>query len=143
MHYTTNCNTQSSAPEDGQNNCPKHVELIGIINKPLLLHLVGCLYYCISDARSNKHLCQTVWLILVSVVLTDTELCTFNCAFVRHEVFIAVLMILNLGIFSVQIGAKVPAVLRFAVVRMQGSPFDYPEGGDSRSLRKSCIFVII
>ena len=37
--------TQSSAPEDGQNNCPKHVELTGIINKPLLLHLVDCLYY--------------------------------------------------------------------------------------------------
>ena len=31
--------------EDGQNNCPKHVVLTGIINKPLLLHLVGCLYY--------------------------------------------------------------------------------------------------
>ena len=45
VHYTTSCNTQSSAPEDGQNNCPKHVELTGIINKPLLLHLVGCLYY--------------------------------------------------------------------------------------------------
>ena len=45
MHYTTNCNTQSSAPEDGQNNCPKHVELTGVIKKPLLLHLVGCLYY--------------------------------------------------------------------------------------------------
>jgi len=45
VHYTTNCNTQSSAPEDGQNNCPKHVLLNGIINKPLLLHLVGCLYY--------------------------------------------------------------------------------------------------
>ena len=29
----------------GQNNFPKHVELTGIINKPLLLHLVGCLYY--------------------------------------------------------------------------------------------------
>ena len=38
-------NTVSSAPEDGQNNCPKHVELTGIINKLLLLHLVGCLYY--------------------------------------------------------------------------------------------------
>ena len=38
-------NTQSSAPEGGKNNCPKHVELTGIINKPLLLHLVGCLYY--------------------------------------------------------------------------------------------------
>ena len=37
--------THSSAPEDGQNNCPKHVELIGIINKLLLMHLVGCLYY--------------------------------------------------------------------------------------------------
>ena len=42
---TTGCNTQSSVPEDGQNNCPKHVELTGIINKPLLLRLVGCLYY--------------------------------------------------------------------------------------------------
>ena len=45
MHFTTSCNTQSSAPEDGENNCPKPVELSGIINKPLLLHLVGCLYY--------------------------------------------------------------------------------------------------
>ena len=45
VHYTTSCNTQSSAPEDGQNNFPKHVELTGIINKPLSLHLVGCLYY--------------------------------------------------------------------------------------------------
>ena len=45
VHYTTDCNTQFSAPEDGQNNCPKHVELTGIINKPLLLHPVGCLYY--------------------------------------------------------------------------------------------------
>ena len=45
VHYITSCNTQSIAPEDGQNNCPKHVELTGIINKPLLLHLVGCLYY--------------------------------------------------------------------------------------------------
>ena len=33
--------TQSSAPEDGRDYRPKHVELIGIIHKPLLLHLVG------------------------------------------------------------------------------------------------------
>ena len=45
VHYTTSCNTQSSTPEDGQNNCLEHVELTGVINKPLLLHLVGCLYY--------------------------------------------------------------------------------------------------
>jgi hypothetical protein len=43
--YTKSCNTKSSVREGGQNNCPKHVELTGIINKPLLLHLVGCLYY--------------------------------------------------------------------------------------------------
>ena len=41
MHYTRSCNTQSSAPEDGRDHRPKHVELIGIINKPSLLHLGG------------------------------------------------------------------------------------------------------
>jgi hypothetical protein len=41
MHYTTSCKAQSSAPEDGRDHRPKHVKLIGIINKPLLLHLVG------------------------------------------------------------------------------------------------------
>ena len=37
--------TQFSAPEDGRNYRPKHVELLETINKPLLLHLVGYLYY--------------------------------------------------------------------------------------------------
>ena len=55
VHYTTSCKIQSSAPEDGRNYRPKRVDLIGIINKPLLLHLVSCLYYCISDARLYKH----------------------------------------------------------------------------------------
>ena len=45
VHYTTSCNTQSSALEDARNHRPKNVQLTGIINKPLLLHLVGCLYY--------------------------------------------------------------------------------------------------
>ena len=40
VHYTTSCNTQSSATEDEWDHRPKHVELIGIINKPLLLHLL-------------------------------------------------------------------------------------------------------
>ena len=47
--------TQSSAPEDGRNYHPKHVELFEIVNKIILLHLVDCLYYCIKDARSHKH----------------------------------------------------------------------------------------
>ena len=45
VHYTTSCNTQSSAPEDGRNRRPKHVELIGIINRLLLLHLFGYVCY--------------------------------------------------------------------------------------------------
>ena len=44
VHYATSCNTQSSVPEDGRNHRPKHVELLGIINKSLLLNLVGCPY---------------------------------------------------------------------------------------------------
>ena len=48
--------TQSSAPEDGRNYRPKHVELIEIINKLLLLNLVRCLRYYINDAQSRK--CQ-------------------------------------------------------------------------------------
>jgi hypothetical protein len=47
--------TQCNAPEDGRNHRPKHVEWIGIVNKLLLLHLVGCLYYFIRDARSIRH----------------------------------------------------------------------------------------
>ena len=60
VHYTTSCNTQSSAPEDGQNNFPKHVELTGIINKPLLLRLVGCLYclyqWCTVEQISDNEI---------------------------------------------------------------------------------------
>ena len=48
VHYSTSCNTQSSAPEDGQNNFPKHVKPTRIINNPLLLHLVGVYIIYIS-----------------------------------------------------------------------------------------------
>jgi hypothetical protein len=41
VHYITSCNTQSSAPEYGRDQRPKHIELSGIMNKPLLLHLAG------------------------------------------------------------------------------------------------------
>ena len=55
VHYTTSCNTQSTALEDGRDHRPKHVELIGIINKSLLLHLVGVYIIYSNDARSNKY----------------------------------------------------------------------------------------
>ena len=41
VRYTTSCNTQSNAPEYGQDQHQKHVELIIIINKQLFLHLFG------------------------------------------------------------------------------------------------------
>ena len=68
VHYTTKCNTQSSAPEDGRNQRPKHVELIGIINKPLLLHLVGCLYHLYSKLRF-----KLTWSVGVCVVLQEID----------------------------------------------------------------------
>ena len=40
-HHVLQAVTQFTAPKDGRDHRPKHVELIGIINKPLLLHLVG------------------------------------------------------------------------------------------------------
>jgi len=55
VYYTTSRNTQSSAPEDGRDQRPKHVELNGIINKPLLLHVIGVYIIYINDARSNKY----------------------------------------------------------------------------------------
>ena len=60
--------TQSSAPEDGGDHRPKHVELILIINKLLLLHLVGCLYYlsCLSVCLS---VCISVFSISPAVLI--------------------------------------------------------------------------
>ena len=55
VHYTISCKTQSSAAEDGRDQLPKHVQLIGIINKPLLLHLVGVYVLYVNDARSSKY----------------------------------------------------------------------------------------
>ena len=74
LHYTTSCNTQSSVPEDGQNNCPKHVELTGIINKPLLLHLVGCLYYLYFNYIFLRLAKQSQFIPLANVVYFITLL---------------------------------------------------------------------
>jgi hypothetical protein len=35
VHHTTSCIAQSNAPDDGQNCCPKHVELIWIYQQTL------------------------------------------------------------------------------------------------------------
>ena len=100
VHYTTSCNTQSSAPEDEQNNCPKHVELTGIINKPLLLHPVGCLYYLyqwctvkqISDNEKYlfiKYIKNVLWRVAKRLSFREdawclkVKLCTLQCICVQ------------------------------------------------------------
>jgi len=57
VHYNTSCNTQPSAPEDGRDQRPKHVELIGIINKPSLLDLGG-VYITYTKSLSHSRMCQ-------------------------------------------------------------------------------------
>ena len=56
VHYTTICNTQSSAPKDGWDYRPKHIELIGILNIPLLLHLVGAYIIFATITTCNNFL---------------------------------------------------------------------------------------
>jgi hypothetical protein len=43
VHYSTSCKHSVVLMNMGKIIAPKHLELIGIINKPLLLHLVACL----------------------------------------------------------------------------------------------------
>ena len=50
--------------------------LTEIINKLLLLHLVGCLHYCINDARSRKYQIPNA-AIACEVILPHTVLITF------------------------------------------------------------------
>jgi len=55
VHYTTSYK-RCSAPEDGRNYRTKHVELIEIINKLLLLHLVGCFYIIVSVMHGHTNI---------------------------------------------------------------------------------------
>ena len=87
VHYTTSCNTQSSAPEDGQDYRPKHVELIGIINKPLLLHLVGCLHYLYQRFAVKQTLNLTPQTLCITDIQREQKIC--NIIMVKEVVLIA------------------------------------------------------
>jgi len=53
---------------------PKHVELNGITNKPLLLHLVGCLYYLYQWFTVKQ--ISNLWFFFTS--LTRVTTCEFT-----------------------------------------------------------------
>ena len=61
------CCTQSGAPEDERNNCTKYVELTGIINKSLLLHIVACLYY-LYQLRTVKQISDNEIYLLIKYI---------------------------------------------------------------------------
>jgi hypothetical protein len=82
-HYTTSCIAQSNAPEDGQNNSAKHVELIGNIDKQLLLHLVGCLLYYLLQKATTTVLVMFVRL-SVRQSIRMHQLCSHGTYF--HEI---------------------------------------------------------
>ena len=84
MHYTTSCNTQSSAPEDGRDHRPKHVELIGIINKPLLLHLVYIIYVMMRGQLNIKlKLCCLYDVCLIFVFYGGSVQGTSKCTYLN------------------------------------------------------------
>ena len=53
---------------------PKHVELTGIINKPLLLHLVGCLYYLYQSCTVKQISDNEIYLLIKYVVYKKRSL---------------------------------------------------------------------
>ena len=88
MHYTTSCNKQSSAPEDGRDQRLKHIELIEIINKPLLLHLVGVYIIYINDSRSKNIKFARTYKYGVCII--------FKCVFWEFYVVIRTFPIMNI-----------------------------------------------
>jgi hypothetical protein len=68
VHYTTSCKHSLTAPEDRRIYRPKRVELIGINNKPTLLHLVRCLYYL------HNNLCSSSDHVLYNIVASHSSL---------------------------------------------------------------------
>ena len=70
--YTTSCKHSLVLLRKGEIIAPNMLSWLKLlIIKLLLLHLVGCLYYCINYARSHKHQIQLVNLFLQQKFLRD------------------------------------------------------------------------
>jgi len=72
---------QWKTPDDGQRNCPKHVEFCSKNRFEKLVHLVGFIIRIYHDARSHER--QSSWqeqktLQTVRQLKTDWSWCTYN-----------------------------------------------------------------
>ena len=55
VHYTTSYKLSLALLRMGEIIARNMLSWLKLLIKLLLLHLVGCLYYCIGDARSHKY----------------------------------------------------------------------------------------
>jgi len=55
VHYTTNCKHSLALLSIGEIIARNTLSWLKVLMKLLLLHLVGCLYYWINEARSHIH----------------------------------------------------------------------------------------
>jgi len=55
VHYTKSCKHSLVLLRMGEIIARNILSWLKLLIKLLLLHLVGCLYYCINDTRSHKH----------------------------------------------------------------------------------------
>ena len=55
VHYTTSCKHSLVFLRMGETMARNMLSWFELLKKPLFLLLVSCLFYCISDAPSNKH----------------------------------------------------------------------------------------
>ena len=55
VHYTTSCKHNLVLLRMGEVMARNMLSWLKLFIKLLLLHPVGCLYYCVSDARSHKY----------------------------------------------------------------------------------------
>ena len=81
------------APEDGRNYRPKHVELIRIIKKPLLLQLVGSLCYRSPKLYDSGNMHQSTqfatsypyrlriprWILMIRCTHLGLAVCVITC----------------------------------------------------------------
>ena len=117
VHYTTSCNTQSSVPEDGQNNCPKHVELIGIINKPLLLHLVRCLYYLFQWSRVKQISDNEIYL-LIKYIKSVLWKVAKRLSYIEDAWFLKVKTYYCSTSFSINLGLQSPSFVQVLLLKL-------------------------
>ena len=104
MHYTTSCNTQSSVPEGGRDHRPKHVELIGIINKPSFVASSWCrAEFLGSNPHSNGDLFSRSSLIFLEISVANIIMAVDNR--MVTAVAVVIIIITHLVLFTVlQVG---------------------------------------